>query len=127
MLDYYMEYIKNWNNIKGRMDRRSYWCGLLTALIFLSVLLWFGAKIELLNYLPLAFTVFMIVPYISATIRRLHDVGRPAWFILLILLPGIGWLCLFVESIQNTKDEAYFERKRKLKEQRKIPLLNTRL
>jgi len=127
MLDYYLDYLKNWNNIKGTMSRHDYWSGLLTILLIISALLWFGAKIPFLNFLPLVFVVAMLVPYLTATTRRLHDVGRKTWFILLIVIPVAGWLCIFVETIQQTKDDEYFEQKSKAKEQKKIPLLNTRL
>ena len=99
MLDYLAEYIRNWNRIEGRMDRHSYWAGLLTILVILTVLLWFGARIPVFNVAAAIFAILMILPWLTATIRRLHDREKRGWLILLLLIPVIGWHCLFIELI----------------------------
>lgn len=105
MLDYFVDYLKCWKNISGKMDRHSYWAGLLTILVIVAVLLWFGNNVAVLKPLPIIFTLLMIIPYLSATIRRLHDVGRKSWFVVLLIIPVIGWICIFVETIQSSKND----------------------
>lgn len=101
MLNYYADMLKNWRNFKDSLSRHDYWRALLTALIILTVLLWFSNKIPALNFIVSVYCIIMIVPYLSATVRRLHDVGKSGWFLLMILVPVIGWVWLFIELIQN--------------------------
>ena len=45
------------------------------------------------------FVVAMIIPSISVTVRRIHDIGLSGWFYLLILAPYVGGLILFVFAL----------------------------
>ena len=46
---------------------------------------------------PMCFAVAMIffVPGTAVCVRRLHDTNRSGWWILLLLVPVLGWLVLF--------------------------------
>jgi uncharacterized membrane protein YhaH (DUF805 family) len=37
-----------------------------------------------------------LIPSLSVSFRRLHDVDRSAWWLLLVFLPIIGWIVLLV-------------------------------
>lgn len=39
-------------------------------------------------------TLALVVPNLSVGARRLHDTGRPAWWLLLLLVPCLGILVL---------------------------------
>ena len=41
----------------------------------------------------------VLIPRITVTIRRLHDVGLSGWLILLLLIPSIGGLFILVVSL----------------------------
>ncbi|CAI9411195.1 DUF805 domain-containing protein [Nocardioides sp. T2.26MG-1] len=41
-------------------------------------------------------TLALVVPNLSVGARRLHDTGRPAWWLLLLLVPCLGILVLIV-------------------------------
>ena len=96
MLDPYYDMLKNTFSVKGCTSRHYYWAGILTWLIILVVLFWFGEKISFLSFLPALFTIVMIVPTLTATVRRLHDTKKSTWWMLLLLLPVIGWVLLFI-------------------------------
>jgi len=96
MLSPYADMLNKFFKIKGRTDRRTYWAGILTWLIILLVLIWFGKKLEVLAILPKIFTGVMIVPTLTGGIRRLHDIGKSGYWILLALIPAVGWACLFI-------------------------------
>jgi uncharacterized membrane protein YhaH (DUF805 family) len=38
----------------------------------------------------------LLLPNIAVGIRRLHDSGRSGWWLLLVLLPVLGWIALIV-------------------------------
>ncbi len=104
MFNDYLEMLKNWNIITGRIDRHTYWSGLLIMLLIQVVTLWISANFSFLNWVQTAYAVLMIIPFFSYTIRRLKDVNKSYFNILLIFIPIIGWLGLFIFLIQESKE-----------------------
>lgn len=103
MINAYLEMLKNWNIITGRVDRRTYWSGLLIMLLIQVVTLWISATFSILSWVQTAYAVLMIIPVFSYTVRRLKDVNKGFFTIFLILIPVIGWVGLFIFLIQETK------------------------
>ena len=66
ILNPYINMIKNWNQLRGTMDRRTYWSALLTALVILAVLIWFAEKIPGLNILVKGFLLLMAAASVVA-------------------------------------------------------------
>ena len=62
---------------KGRASRSEYWYFALFTLI-----------VDVLTAGVAA--IFLLLPSITVTVRRLHDVGRSAWSLLLVLVPFVG-------------------------------------
>ncbi|WP_420421874.1 DUF805 domain-containing protein [Simkania sp.] len=89
-------FFKNWANFKGRASRAEYWRYTLVILIFS-----FGMNsIDLTQAARMIcslvyFLVFMM-PGIAVAVRRLHDIGKSGWNILLALIPLIGPIVLIV-------------------------------
>ena len=65
----------------GRANRSEFWFFYLFMLIamFVPFIGWVA---------QLAF----FIPYISVTVRRLHDVGKSGWWIFISLIPLAGWI-----------------------------------
>ncbi len=120
MLTPYFTMMQQWNKINGRVDRRTYWSALLTALIILSVFLWFAEKISVLGMLPTIFTLLMIVPFVTMTIRRLNDGGHSWKTLLWIIIPVAGIVGIFIFLVQNTVDEEELERKKEMARKNKM-------
>jgi uncharacterized membrane protein YhaH (DUF805 family) len=86
----------------GRASRGEYWWFYLAqvlASIALSIvdIAIFGSDV-LSNLLSLA----LLIPSIAASCRRLHDSNRSGWWLLLMLLPIIGWIILLIWLIQQS-------------------------
>ena len=45
----------------------------------------------------------LFLPGLAVAIRRLHDTGRVGWWILLALIPFIGWLVLLVFFVLDSE------------------------
>ena len=108
ILNPYMDMLKNWGKLRGTLERRTYWSALLTALVILAVLLWFGEKIPGLNILVKAFLLLMAVPYFTATVRRLHDVDKSAWNLLFLMIPVVGFFGIFLFLISDSNEKSRF-------------------
>lgn len=57
---------------------------------------------------PISFIVSLVLmlPVIAVGARRLHDIGRSAWWLLLALLLIIGTLVLLYWHLQPSQDES---------------------
>jgi uncharacterized membrane protein YhaH (DUF805 family) len=67
----------------------------ILAMIFDNV---FGIAIEGIGYGPiyLLYVLAMMIPSLAVAVRRLHDVGKSGWMILISLIPIIGGIWLLV-------------------------------
>ncbi len=115
-MGYWVQGIKNYFNFKGTLARKDYWmfvlvnfiillcCGLLDQLFKLNVSGEYGGIFYGI------FTLFSFIPSLSASVRRIHDIGGSGWimiffflplpvFFLLTLLPGAETLLLFLPII----------------------------
>ncbi len=86
----------NYVNFSGRAIRSEYW---LWTLLFLSIGELVAAGIDRVVGLPVTGTAFglaTLLPSIAVTIRRLHDLDRSGWWLLIGLIPLIGAIVLLV-------------------------------
>jgi uncharacterized membrane protein YhaH (DUF805 family) len=87
----------------GRARRKEYW---FFTLFYFLVLLLLGVVSELagpgaedaLIFLAGAFFLALFLPALAVTVRRLHDVGRSGWWILLGLVP-LGDIVLLIFTL----------------------------
>ncbi|HXJ83426.1 MAG TPA: DUF805 domain-containing protein [Candidatus Methylomirabilis sp.] len=86
---------KNYVNFSGRALRSEYWYWCLftgLAQIVLTVLdLRAGTSV-----LALLFTLVTLPPGIAVSVRRLHDIDKSGWFLLVGLIPIVGAIVLLV-------------------------------
>ena len=92
---------KKYATFEGRAQRSEFWyfclfcllVGIVTLYIDISVL---GYSVEE-EYTPLNTIAYLavLIPSISVTARRLHDIGKSGWWMLLALT-GIGIILLIV-------------------------------
>jgi uncharacterized membrane protein YhaH (DUF805 family) len=80
----------NYVNFSGRASRSEYWYWFL----FVAA---FGAIIG--PPAPRMRTIFFLatfLPGLSVSVRRLHDLDRSGWWVLLYLIPIVGWIILII-------------------------------
>ncbi|AMO23453.1 DUF805 domain-containing protein [Ramlibacter solisilvae] len=85
---------KKFAEFGGRADRPEFWYFALAQFVVLFVL-----GIVSWTLQSLASLVFLI-PSLAVGARRLHDIGKSGWWMLLGLIPVIGWLVLIYFAIQ---------------------------
>lgn len=103
---------KKYADFKGRASRSEYWYWTLftlivsVALAILSVAMWDGAPDSApSNILGNLFTYGTLLPALAVAARRLHDVNRSGWWIL-IAFTGIGILLLLFWYVQKSDEGA---------------------
>lgn len=91
-------YIKCWQqyaDFRGRARRSEYWYFVLFNLIVETVL---EAIAYLLgaNFLLSIYGLAILIPSLAVGVRRLHDAGKSGWYMLVALIPLIGWIWLII-------------------------------
>lgn len=80
---------------RGRAQRPEFWWFML----FLVIV---GAAARILGEgVSALFSLATIVPSLAVGARRLHDTARSAWWLLLWLVPLVGWIVLLIFMAQE--------------------------
>ena len=93
MLEAIQDGFKRYSDTSGRSTRPQFWYFALFYIIvnFISSLI-FSDLIDLIV------NIAIFIPYLTAGIRRMHDVGRSGWF---IIVPIVN-LVFLVSATKNT-------------------------
>ena len=93
---------KNYVNFSDRARRKEYWLFMLFYLI--AYLIATGIDIGIGAYdfeagigiVSGIFLIAMLLPSIAVSVRRLHDIDKSGWWILIAVIPLIGAIVLLV-------------------------------
>lgn len=86
----------------GRASRSEYWWWFLFT--FLASL----ATAMISQTVSGLFSLAVLLPSLAVGARRLHDTDRSGWFLLLWLVPFIGWLVVVFFAVQEGKEPNRF-------------------
>ena len=86
----------------GRASRPEFWW------FFLFTFLASAAAGMVSETLSGLFSLAVLLPSLAVGARRLHDVDKSGWFLLLWLIPIIGWIILIVWAAQEGKEPNRF-------------------
>ncbi|THF84883.1 DUF805 domain-containing protein [Deinococcus sp. KSM4-11] len=125
MNDYLNVIRNNYANFQGRARRREFWMFSLINFIILTVL-----EIPVLVSLPalsastdgngqtssplmwlmiisglliLLYSLFILLPSLAVSVRRLHDTGKSGWWYLISFVPFIGSLAVLVLMVLDSE------------------------
>ena len=100
-LEAIQEFYRRWSEFNGCSTRAAYWYVVLYCVIASVIFAIFGRVGMWLSY---AFALVNIIPNIALSIRRMHDIGKSGWWILISLVPLIGWIWYIVLAVTPTKE-----------------------
>ena len=92
-MNWYIGVLKNYAGFSGRARRQEFWMFVLFNVI-VAVLLSVIDAVAGLGFLSLLYALAVIVPSLAVSVRRLHDTGKPWFWILIGLIPIVGGLIL---------------------------------
>ena len=105
-MNWYLKCLKQYIDFWGRARRKEYWMFTLwnvVIIMFLAALAAIGTEIgsdSFVSYIPmvlyLLYGLFILIPSFTVSVRRLHDIGKSGWWILIGLIPVIGSIILLV-------------------------------
>jgi len=113
-MNYFLKVLKQYADFNGRARRKEYWTFALFNVLFSVVAVILdnlsGLAMDGLGYGPIygLYILAVLVPALAVAVRRLHDVGKSGWMLLIALIPLIGaiWLLvlLFTDSTPGVNE-----------------------
>lgn len=109
-MNYYLTVLKKYAVFKGRAARAEYWFFVLFNFIISIGLGIISALLnDTFNILGMLYALFILIPSIAVSIRRLHDVGKSGWMIFINLIPVVGviWYLILVVGDSDSGENKY--------------------
>ncbi len=107
-MKWWLTCMKKYVVFSGRARRKEYWMFYLFSMIFLIVAIvldeLLGTFVEDSRYgvISSLLALALILPNLAVMVRRLHDVGKSGWLLLIIIIPVIGNICIFILLVTNS-------------------------
>lgn len=115
-MNHFINVLKKYATFSGRATRSEYWYFVLIYSIIYTILMGIDFAIgtfskqlmgngSFLGFLSTAYSLVLFLPSLAVTVRRLHDINKSGWWILLIFVPIIGFILLVVYLCTNSKED----------------------
>ncbi|EKX87949.1 DUF805 domain-containing protein [Alloprevotella sp. oral taxon 473] len=101
-MKYFLYCLQHYADFNGRARRSEYWYFVLfNFIVSILIGLSLGVIAGLLNvpalvYLAYLWSLAVFIPSLAVSVRRLHDIGRSGWWLLLSLIPLVGAIILII-------------------------------
>tara|TARA_B100000700_G_scaffold257798_1_gene291740 strand:+ start:614 stop:1093 length:480 start_codon:yes stop_codon:yes gene_type:complete len=103
----YKVLIEKRTDFSGRASRNEYWSSWFFIQLTSIFLLIFAFRARPLFLIFIIFSIFIIIPSLAVTVRRLHDVNKSGyWLIVPLPLIFISYLSLFLFSLFSPENQS---------------------
>jgi len=103
MIENYISVFQKYTDFDGRASRREFWLfQLANIIIMLGIAVLFFIIPQawpVVLALYILYFVAIIIPSISVTVRRLHDISKSGWWILVSFVPYVGSIILLIFEV----------------------------
>lgn len=100
--NYYLEVLKKYTVFNGRARRAEYWYFVLFNVIISFILGIIDGAIGLLQFgVSDIYSLGVLIPSIAVGVRRMHDVGKSGWY---LLIPIYNIILAATEGEPNTNE-----------------------
>ncbi len=108
-MSWYLEALKKYADFNGRASRAEFWMFTLISVIIYLFLFLIDIRItpgSNLHVLSTLYTLATFLPSLAVTVRRLHDIGRSGWWMLISVIPIIGWIVYLIWVARDSQPAA---------------------
>ena len=120
-MEWYLKVMnENFSNFSGRARRKEYWMFTLIYMIVIIIAMVLDGALGLgfdmgygvtapYGWIYSIVALVHLIPALGVYVRRLHDVGKSGWFMLISLVPIIGgiWLLVLLCTDGDSSENAY--------------------
>jgi len=104
---WYLKGLRLYADFYGRARRKEFWIFTLFNIVFFWLAIFldilFETTIDDFGIIESLYTIFMFIPQLAVSVRRLHDIGKSGWYNLIAIIPYIGWLVLIFLFCQDSQ------------------------
>ena len=116
-MKWFLKVLRHYADFSGRARRKEYWMFALFNSMFALAWSFLGTlAYKFLNdgnspselgsiSFGLSYSIMIMLPSLAVVVRRLHDLGKSGWMILIVLIPLIGAIWLFVLMVTEGQPE----------------------
>ena len=111
-MNWYLAVLKKYATFSGRANRSEYWFfvlfNLIITIVLVSIDMAIGTYSETYGtgLIQGIYGLGVLLPSIAVAVRRLHDSGKSAWWLLILLVPLIGVIVFLIFLLLPGKAEA---------------------
>tara|TARA_B110000240_G_scaffold191825_1_gene234994 strand:+ start:1002 stop:1307 length:306 start_codon:yes stop_codon:yes gene_type:complete len=94
-MEWYLKVLKQYADFNGRARRKEYWIFVL----FNSIV---GIILSMIT--PTLYTLYsfaVLIPTLAVTVRRMHDVGKSGWY---LLIPIYNFILAVTDSVSGDNE-----------------------
>lgn len=112
-MESYIKMWKNYFNFKDRTTRKDYWMSVLVNFL-ISIVLGFltgliagfqgAGKFNIMNLVSYIYFLLILIPGLAQSVRRMHDVNKSGWYLLMSLIPIVGGIIVLVQECSPSVD-----------------------
>lgn len=95
-IDWCKKCLLNYVNFEGRARRKEFWAFQFGYIVVGILSLILGNLFKLGDILFVLLILALLLPNLAVSVRRLHDVGRPGWWLLISFVPIVGYILLII-------------------------------
>jgi uncharacterized membrane protein YhaH (DUF805 family) len=99
-MNYYLMVLQNYSKFSGRARRSEYWYFFLFNVI-ISFVLGFIGGLAKMTFISTIYTLAVLIPSIAVGVRRMHDVGKSGWF---LLIPIYNLILACTDSVKGENE-----------------------
>ncbi len=103
-------FFRRYTDFRGRSGLTEFWYAVIMEVIVTSGLSYLSSRFQLgvLALTSVLWGLATIIPGIAVSVRRLHDTGRKGTYLLIGLIPLVGWIILIIAFAgQSAPDNEY--------------------
>jgi uncharacterized membrane protein YhaH (DUF805 family) len=102
-MNWYLDAWKNYLNFEGRARRQAYWMFVLFNIIIALALGFIDGLLGIGGILGFVYGLAIFLPGLAVAVRRLHDIGKSGWWLLIGLVPIIGFIVLIIFAVTDSQ------------------------
>jgi len=108
-MKWFVKCMKQYAVFSGRARRTEFWMFALFNFIFAMIAsiidTAIGSKLGILQFgiFYLIYSLAVLIPGLAVSVRRLHDIGKSGWMVLINLIPLIGLIWFIVLTVKDSQ------------------------
>lgn len=102
-MEWFLQPMQKFADFSGRARRKEFWMFTLVVGVINAVLSVLGQMSTLFSIVGVLFALAVLVPALAVAVRRLHDTGRSGLWLLLNLIPFIGWIVVIYFCVLDSE------------------------